>query len=93
MRRYTIKLSPYTVSAKNKEIRLAQDHEPSTGPIKLHIVSFTKLQMAIYESYPGVKLTVLMRCYMIKKIAEAIAKREGEGTRDEGRASVRWQAR
>lgn len=68
---------PYTSErARDKVIRLAKIMSRYTGPIKLHIVSFTELQMAIYENCPEDQLTVLMRCYMMK-IAEAIAKREG----------------
>ena len=43
-----------------------------TGPIRLHIVNFTDIQMAIYEKCPHDELTIIMRRYMMK-IAEHFA--------------------
>ena len=45
------------------------------GPIKLHIVDFTKLQLAIYDHCPHDELTIIMKRYMFR-IAQEIAKRE-----------------
>lgn len=68
---------PYTSErARDKVIQLAKIMSRYTGPIRLHIVSFTEIQMAIYEKCPEDELTVIMRCFMMK-IAEAIAKKEG----------------
>ena len=45
------------------------------GHIKLHIVNFTDIQLAIYEKCPYDELTIIMRRYMMK-IAETIANNE-----------------
>ena len=42
------------------------------GPINLHIVNFTDIQLYIYENCPHDELTIIMRRYMMK-IAEKIA--------------------
>ncbi|MBQ9941723.1 MAG: tRNA 4-thiouridine(8) synthase ThiI [Christensenellaceae bacterium] len=65
---------PYTSErAKEKVITLARLVSRYTGPIKLHIVSFTEIQMEIYEKCPEEQLTVIMRRFMMK-LAERIAK-------------------
>ena len=65
---------PYTSErAKEKVIELARILTDYTGPIKLHIVNFTKIQTDIYEKCPEEMLTVIMRRFMMK-IAERIAK-------------------
>ena len=46
------------------------------GPIKLHVVNFTDIQLAIYEKCPHDELTIIMRRYMMK-IAEHFAKKDG----------------
>ena len=46
-----------------------------SGHIKLHIVNFTDIQLAIYEKCPHDELTIIMRRYMMK-IAEMIAEKE-----------------
>ena len=43
------------------------------GPIRLHVVNFTDVQLAIYEKCPHDELTIIMRRYMMR-IAETIAK-------------------
>ena len=44
-----------------------------TGPINLHIINFTDIQLYIYEKCPHDELTIIMRRYMMR-IAEQIAK-------------------
>lgn len=64
---------PYTSErAKEKVLTLARLLAQYTGPIRLHIVHFTEIQMAIYEKCPEEQLTILMRRYMMK-IAERVA--------------------
>jgi len=68
---------PYTSErAKEKVISLAKLMAAYTGPIRLHIVSFTEIQTQIYEKCPEEMLTILMRCYMMK-IAEQVARQNG----------------
>lgn len=65
---------PYTSErAKQKVIELARIISAYTGPIHLHIVNFTDIQMYIYETCPHEELTIIMRRYMMR-IAETIAK-------------------
>lgn len=65
---------PYTSErAKQKVIDLAKKVSNYTGPIYLHVVNFTDIQLYIYESCPHDELTIIMRRYMMR-IAEAIAK-------------------
>ncbi len=65
---------PYTSErAKQKVIELAQRLSSYTGPIKIHMVHFTDIQMAIYEKCPEEQLTLIMRVFMMR-IAEKIAK-------------------
>ncbi|MBN2878776.1 MAG: tRNA 4-thiouridine(8) synthase ThiI [Clostridia bacterium] len=64
---------PYTSErAKQKVIDLAKIASEYCGPIKLHIVPFTKVQEEIYEKCHHELLTVIMRRFMMK-IAENIA--------------------
>ena len=64
---------PYTSErAKQKVIDLARLVSKYSGPVYLHIVNFTDIQLAIYEKCPHDELTIIMRRYMMK-IAEAIA--------------------
>ena len=44
-----------------------------SGPIRLHVVNFTDIQLYIYEKCPHDELTIIMRRYMMK-IAEHFAK-------------------
>ncbi len=65
---------PYTSDrAKQKVIDLAKLVSRYTGPIYLHIINFTDIQLYIYEKCPHDELTIIMRRYMMK-IAEKIAK-------------------
>lgn len=64
---------PYTSErAKQKVIDLASLVAKYAGPINLHIVNFTDIQLYIYEKCPHDQLTIIMRRYMMK-IAENIA--------------------
>ena len=65
---------PYTSErAKQKVVDLAKIISKYTGPIKLHVINFTEIQLFIYEKCPHEELTIIMRRYMMK-IAEKIAK-------------------
>lgn len=65
---------PYTSErAKQKVVDLARLISRYSGPIYLHVVNFTEIQLAIYEKCPHEELTIIMRRYMMK-IAEKIAK-------------------
>lgn len=65
---------PYTSErAKQKVIDLAGIVSRYTGPIYLHIINFTDIQLYIYEKCPHEELTIIMRRYMMR-IAEQIAK-------------------
>ncbi len=64
---------PYTSDrAKQKVIDLAKLVSDYAGPVYLHIVNFTAIQMAIYEKCPHDELTIIMRRYMMR-IAEHLA--------------------
>lgn len=68
---------PYTSErAKQKVVDLAKLVARYSGPIRLHVVNFTDIQMAIYEKCPHDELTVIMRRYMMR-IAEHFAKENG----------------
>lgn len=65
---------PYTSErAKQKVVDLAKIVSKYTGPIYLHVINFTDIQLAIYEKCPHDELTIIMRRYMMR-IAEHIAK-------------------
>ncbi len=65
---------PYTSErAKQKVVDLAKIVSRYTGPIYLHVINFTDIQMYIYEKCPHDELTIIMRRYMMR-IAESIAK-------------------
>ena len=67
---------PYTSErAKQKVIDLAKLVSRYAGPIRLHIVNFTDIQLYIYEKCPHEELTIIMRRYMMR-IAEIIARKE-----------------
>ena len=67
---------PYTSErAKQKVVDLARIISAYTGPIKLHIVNFTDIQLYIYDKCPHDELTIIMRRYMMR-IAEHFAKEE-----------------
>ena len=64
---------PYTSErAKQKVIDLAKIVAGYAGHIRLHIVNFTDIQLAIYEKCPHAELTIIMRRYMMK-IAQHLA--------------------
>ncbi len=65
---------PYTSErAKQKVVDLAKKVAQYTGPIYLHVINFTHIQMYIYDQCPHDELTIIMRRYMMR-IAEHIAK-------------------
>ncbi len=67
---------PYTSDrAKQKVVDLAKIVSEYAGPIRLHIVNFTDIQLAIYEKCPHDELTIIMRRYMME-IAERIGEEE-----------------
>jgi thiamine biosynthesis protein ThiI len=66
---------PYTSDrAKQKVVDLAKLVSRYSGPVRLHVVNFTDVQLAIYEGCPHEELTIIMRRYMMR-IAEEIAKK------------------
>ena len=68
---------PYTSErAKQKVVDLAKMVAQYSGPIRLHVVNFTDIQLAIYEKCPHDELTIIMRRYMMR-IAEHFAKQDG----------------
>lgn len=68
---------PYTSErAKAKVVELAKLISNYTGPICLHVINFTDIQMYIYEKCPHDELTIIMRRYMMR-IAEHLAKERG----------------
>lgn len=65
---------PYTSErAKQKVIDLAKIVSRYCGPIYLHVVNFTDIQLYIYDQCPHEELTIIMRRYMMR-IAEHFAK-------------------
>lgn len=67
---------PYTSDrAKQKAVDLAKLVADYSGPINLHVVNFTDIQLYIYEQCPHDELTIIMRRYMMK-IAEYFALKE-----------------
>ncbi len=64
---------PYTSeAAKQKVIDLAQLMSEYTGRIYLYVVSFTEIQMQIYEKCPQDMLVIIMRRFMMR-IAQKLA--------------------
>lgn len=65
---------PYTSDrAKQKVVDLARIVSKYTGPIYLHVINFTDIQLYIHEKCPHEELTIIMRRYMMR-IAEHLAK-------------------
>ncbi len=65
---------PYTSDrAKQKVVDLARQVARYSGPIPLHVVNFTDIQLYIYDKCPHEELTIIMRRYMMR-IAEEIAR-------------------
>ena len=68
---------PYTSErAKQKVVDLAKYISRYSGPINLHVINFTDIQLEIYEKCPHDELTIIMRRYMMR-IAEHLAKESG----------------
>ncbi len=68
---------PYTSErAKQKVLDLAKQVAKYSGPIKLHVVNFTDIQLYIYDRCPHDELTIIMRRYMMR-IAEHFAGKDG----------------
>jgi len=66
---------PYTSErAKQKVVDLAKLVARYAGPIRLHVVNFTDIQLYIYDKCPHEQLTIIMRRYMMR-IAQTIAAR------------------
>lgn len=63
-----------------------------SGPIRLHVVNFTDIQLYIYDQCPHDELTIIMRRYMMR-IAEHFAKKTVVSDLSQVRASDRLQAR
>ena len=69
--------TPYTSDrAKQKVVDLAGLVARYSGPIRLHVVNFTDIQLYIYDQCPHEELTIIMRRYMMR-IAEHFAKESG----------------
>ena len=68
---------PYTSErAKEKVVELARLVSRYAGPMDLHVVNFTDIQLYIYDQCPHEELTIIMRRYMMR-IAGIIAKEAG----------------
>lgn len=65
---------PYTSErAKQKVVDLARIVAGYAGPVWLHVINFTDIQLYIHEKCPHEELTIIMRRYMMR-IAEQIAR-------------------
>ena len=68
---------PYTSDrAKDKVMKLAEIIGGYTGGLKVHIVPFTDIQLAIRDKCPEEHLTLVMRRFMMQ-ISQKIAKKRG----------------
>ncbi|EOS48393.1 tRNA sulfurtransferase ThiI [Lachnospiraceae bacterium MD335] len=68
---------PYTSErATQKVMDLAKIVSKYSGPITLHIINFTDIQLYIYDKCPHDELTIIMRRYMMR-IAQTIAEKSG----------------
>lgn len=68
---------PYTSErARDKVVELIRLLSTYAGNIRLHLVPFTDLQMAIYDNCPDKETTIIMRRLMME-LAERIAKEDG----------------
>ena len=68
---------PYTSErAKQKVVDLARIVSRYAGPIYLHVINFTDIQLYIHEKCPHEELTIIMRRYMMR-IAEHFARANG----------------
>ena len=67
---------PYTSErARQKVVDLAALVARYSGPVRLYVVNFTDIQLAIYEKCPHDELTIIMRRYMMR-IAESLAEKD-----------------
>lgn len=68
---------PYTSErATQKVMDLAKIVSKYSGPVTLHIINFTDIQLYIYDKCPHDELTIIMRRYMMR-IAQTIAEQSG----------------
>nr|MBQ6242818.1 tRNA 4-thiouridine(8) synthase ThiI [Lachnospiraceae bacterium] len=68
---------PYTSErAKQKVVDLATQVAAYAGRIRLHVINFTDIQLAIYTKCPHDELTIIMRRYMMR-IAQTLAEQNG----------------
>lgn len=68
---------PYTSErAKQKVVDLGKLVSRYAGPIKLHIVNFTDVQLCIYDNCPHDELTIIMKRLMYKMAQEIALKEE-----------------
>ncbi len=68
---------PYTSErAKQKVVDLAKIVAGYAGPVRLHVVNFTDIQLYIYDRCPHEELTIIMRRYMMR-IAQHFAETGG----------------
>lgn len=68
---------PYTSErAKQKVVDLGKLVSRYAGPIKLHIVNFTDVQLCIYDNCPHDELTIIMKRVMYKMAQEIALKEE-----------------
>ncbi len=68
---------PYTSErARQKVVDLATQVSAYCGPVRLHVVNFTDIQLYIYDQCPHDELTIHMRRYMMR-IAEHFAVEDG----------------
>ncbi len=66
---------PYTSTrALEKVEKLGTIVAQYSGPIKLHIVNFTDIQLAIYDNCPHDQLTIIMKRYFFR-VAQELSKR------------------
>ena len=69
---------PYTSErAKQKVVDLAKLVARYAGPINLHVVNFTDIQLYIYEKCPHEELTIIMRRYMMQHCRGLLRKQDG----------------
>ena len=68
---------PYTSQrALEKVQKLGTIVSQYAGPIALHVVNFTEIQLAIYDNCPHDELTIIMKRFMFR-MAQDIARLEG----------------
>ena len=71
---------PYTSErAKTKVVDLAKKVAAYAGPVRLHVVNFTDIQLYIYDKCPHDELTIIMRRYMMKLAEHFAAENEDLG--------------